>query len=608
MKKIPVALTMLAAFVLAACVHENTEQFTSEPAAEANTLVFSLKGNISTRTAEALPATPSSSIYLGEYVPGQQFWLDETITLLDGADQDIPATRGTPVYTENINDMYKTMAVAHHESNKGKIALANVMSDVIFDSMEESSSGAWRYSYSYPIDPWPNPDKAYWFFFRMPAKMPGVTLKETGTFNTANGAIEFSYVCPPKAESQQDILFAARPLTKSDYETALKSNTKGASILFHHVLTGVKFALGNNNDGTLKTHVTRVAFRGLRDKGSCVYTPRTEDGGYVDKPDQYSSSYPSGNSLPATVNWTVENSSSVFTADFDASDQTIDNTVTYTKEDGQTVDNHGNKFANSFYEGGASRNLNTENAELTFWLIPQTIPYTAVLHVWFDVFDGTTTRHHELDLDLGARLADSGKNEWKAGELRTYTIKPNIVDIEITDEIEENIKSDVVITNTGNVSEYVRCLITANWVDNDGNIVVGYSTKTGNEFVEPWLINETGTAANFGTFSFLPGGSAAGAAKWEYSGGYYYFKDPIGPGEDLPKTTPLFKSYTYALSDVPTVWLVNPLNPHDRYPAPGVHLEMDISVQSVIAEGYDSYSAAWAAVETASAYQTPSNN
>ena len=86
--------------------------------------------------------------------------------------------------------------------------------------------------------------------------------------------ISFNYQSPETGAAQQDILFAARSLSKAEHKTALPN---GASVLFNHALTGVKFRLGHNNDGVTKTNISKVVFHGLINKGSCVVTPASEN-------------------------------------------------------------------------------------------------------------------------------------------------------------------------------------------------------------------------------------------------------------------------------------------------------------------------------------------
>lgn len=66
-------------------------------------------------------------------------------------------------------------------------------------------------------------------------------------------------------------------------------------------------------------------------------------------------------------------------------------------------------------------------------------------------------------------------------------------------------KENVCVTNTGNISAYIRATYVVNWIDSGGNIVAsdpdGYS----------YTITEN------------PGG------KWKESGGYYYYPDPVAP-------------------------------------------------------------------------------
>ena len=61
---------------------------------------------------------------------------------------------------------------------------------------------------------------------------------------------------------------------------------------------------------------------------------------------------------------------------------------------------------------------------------------------------------------------------------------------------------------------------------------------------------------------------------------YYYYILPIGPGEYLAASDPLFESYTVGKS--PTFYIADAWG--DRWPAHNVHLEMDVAVQAIEAE------------------------
>lgn len=128
--------------------------------------------------------------------------------------------------------------------------------------------------------------------------------------------------------------------------------------------------------------------------------------------------------------------------------------------------------------------------------------------------------------------------------------EPTQVSVTVTDKIVAgNTKQDVVITNTSNIKAYIRAAVVANWCNDKGQVVMP-------------LENDIKLTLGAG---------------WSLSEGYYYYKDPVEAGKPVPNA--LFASYTA------------PDAPYE-----GLHLEMDIIVQAIQAEGMgvDSAQAAFA--------------
>lgn len=117
----------------------------------------------------------------------------------------------------------------------------------------------------------------------------------------------------------------------------------------------------------------------------------------------------------------------------------------------------------------------------------------------------------------------------------TNVFTPAEVDVTITDEIKEGAKQNVVIRNHSTIPVYIRVAVVANWVK-DGQIVA------------PW--NDYGS---------LPIASG-----WTKSDGFYYF----GPTSDA--------KIDFFIPNTPYKATV---------PVEGAHLEMDIIVQAVQADG-----------------------
>ena len=129
-------------------------------------------------------------------------------------------------------------------------------------------------------------------------------------------------------------------------------------------------------------------------------------------------------------------------------------------------------------------------------------------------------------------------------------------DVDITDEVEGEVKKDVVITNKSSYPVYIRVAIVANWRDAAGNIVA------------PWM-----NTASEGEFAGLPG------EYWVKYGDYYYYTLPVAAGQTTG--APLFTSYTIGTK------------PNDAEGNQAAYLEMDLLVQAVQAEPADAAKELW---------------
>lgn len=112
------------------------------------------------------------------------------------------------------------------------------------------------------------------------------------------------------------------------------------------------------------------------------------------------------------------------------------------------------------------------------------------------------------------------------------------VGIDLSDKVDGNVKSNVIIKSYGSESSYIRAAIIANWYDSEGNVVA------------PW--DETQ-----GTFTGRPGSG------WtKNADGYYYYGSAVTKATNINS---IFTTYT------------KPSTP----PVAGAHLEMTIMVQAV---------------------------
>ena len=76
---------------------------------------------------------------------------------------------------------------------------------------------------------------------------------------------------------------------------------------------------------------------------------------------------------------------------------------------------------------------------------------------------------------------------------------------EITETFENNVKSNVCVTNTGNVSAYIRAAVVVNWLDENDNIVASVPAEYSYDLKAPQNDN------------------------WVEHDGYFYYKLPVAP-------------------------------------------------------------------------------
>ena len=612
MKKIYIAMAAIATLMLASCVQEMPEngQNGIETLGK-NDIAFAIKGTVSTRSgADVIAPVKTVDIAMGEPENGVSYYLEESVTRLDGPYAVAPETRGTPAYTGNLDSLYGSFnAVAYPVGTIAEDAKPTI-ADGPYVKIENSD--LWTRKFN--SDPWPAGDNPeLYFFMRMPGNPAGVQGAYTYSYANSKGSISFTYKSPATAEQQQDILFSGRPIKKQECTTP-----NSAPVLFHHALTGVKFATDNHISslsGGTKTYITKVEFVGLKGSGTCTVTPIQENG-YHDDPNSYSSA--------TAVTWTGVSAveGATYSQEFDP-----DNYAKNIYSEHYDYDNGGTNygyFPDSFYandnayskeKNGTERrvsdwNINDGNASQTFWFIPQDFGKDAdlanvQLKVTF-IIDAGGKRSQPITrvIDNFGAVLSAAKVNWQAGELRTYTLKATEVAVTVEDEmLDADTKHMVQIRNMGNVPEWVRATVTANWciyVDADGNYVdptgktadqlrayeqvavYGYKTDTGDEFMDPWrLETEISSSPRYGTFYKSDGVVGFPATGWQAGpGGYYYYTNYIGVDEAA--TYNLFYSYIVTAANKPTVWLVNHKT-FQRYQVE-VHLVMDVLVQAILAE------------------------
>ncbi len=588
MRKIYFAMMAISAILFVSCMQQ--EQPFDDVKFGENDLVFTI-GEPATKAGSFKPEiTQGVSIPMGNDDQGNALFLDETIEELNPA----PATKGVPAYTVNVGTLYPSMGVLATFDEEEADEVREFTAIDMYDHMGTPSDpnapkgtntvgDGWRYTYSYSGNPWTDDTTPVDFYFNMPLSPTGVNIT-----SRANKQIKFTYSSPTTGAAQEDILFSTATYTKTQHDGYLPN---GAPVLMYHALTGVKFRTGHLNDNPTKTIITKVVIKGLKSSGTATFT---------------------GSDFDWDVDETTANFSQEFKNQAWSAEAGVDGTVTYTPKDST-------KFGNSWYAAAADKNLNDENGSLTFWFIPQEIDDNVTMEVTFRVKTKDTQDGEEIthEIAFGEKL-NEGRTEnlvWKAGQLRTYTLKPFDISVKIVDEMDGLTKSDLHVTNTGNVDEYVRMMVIGNWYgweteadslsyQNTGkpepDIMVGYTTDGSdgtNVMVEPWF-REDPVYGQYFDDSFKGGLPKAGRTDWvRGTGSYFYFTAKIGAGTTLDSATQaLFQYYDLPEDKIPEIYIPIATS-NKRVRACGVHLKMEIVVQAIGTTDPDGneYADCWAA-------------
>lgn len=560
MKRIYFVIAALAAVTLASC--EKEKDFKDATPLGKDDIAFSLQ-SAATRSAVTMAPKPGMTIKLDS-----QVCLEETIEDMDYA---APATRGVPAYTFNVGEIYKTMDVYGDSDGFGAAT---------FERMdEEMIENGWRYWHNYgSTDPWPDKTTPVDFYFSMPAQATGVS-----ELAYANKQITFTFDSPTSGTAQQDLLFSHTAVSKKQHDGYLPN---GAPVTMYHALTGVKFRNGHTNDGSTKTIIKSVTFKNLKSHGVCTVTPGAEG------------------TSKNKVAWEGLDNMATFTMDFSSIIPTYVPSAGADNPDGTISYGSDSQYAGtSWTSAAADHNINDEDGSFTFWFIPQTIDESVTLEITFlvktpDTPNGTEVPHVIKFGELVTKTTGEGESaektftEWKAGQLRTYTLKPFDVDVEIFDKMTNLTKDSLHVTNTGNVDEYVRIMVIGNWYGwksaedkaanpNNPMILVGYTSADPNNdtMVEPWYRENPVYAAGFD--STFPGGRPLASSHWKRgTGSYFYYDQVIGVGQQLSGTDALFQHYELKENMIPHIYL--PVaNQTARQEAVGVHLVMEVVVQAI---------------------------
>lgn len=558
MKKVFIALAIFAAAFFSSCNREKESNYVPQK----NGIAFYLQG-ISTKSAETAPL-----VGMIDLDKQSGLILEESVVSLDDDWYFAPMTKGSPAYTENVASLYGSFNAVAYKSGTTTKAL----DDAVFTAKD----GMWEHIYDITD---PLADGELRFFMRMPAD---VIDAQCDNFDyKTNGNIEFDYDSPATASGQRDMLFTSRTLSKAEYKPK-----QGAPVLFHHTLTGVKFRVQNSDDeiDDMGIVITKVEFNGFQTSGHCKVVPNKEDN-YKDNKTNYSSA--------TAVTWSpIEGAESIVMS------EEFDGMIDYSSET--------TSLPEAFYAKDNTHNVNDANASHTFWIIPQALTEGKTITVHFEM-NGKTDQYFVLDVTK----LKSGV-EWKAGELRTYTVKLNDVNVMIEDKVNlagnagngytGSSKTDIEITNTGNTDAYIRAAIVGQWLDAEGNTVFGFTDEINNLYlVESWYEDQFGenqmnVAGKHGTFTGLPGykGQAnPNANGWVLcTDGYYYYTTlvpPVATADPVSLATckPLFTKYE--LKERPDAVEIG----GEELDVSTMHFELEIATQAVSAKKLDGGTYSW---------------
>lgn len=542
---------LAAAAAFAACTDEPKENII--PEADANKVIFTVDGvdRIDTKaTGHKATSVQTDRIALSEPGDPDQLFLIETVEDMDNNYYNTELdTKGTPVYTETFANTYKNFSTIPYQG--GSRLTEGVKST--WSGLIQSSTN--RYAFDF-TNGWPGEDDIL-FFMGAPADLLKEEDSKLGYSNlfldATNKKISFDYTSPYLAAAEeggiltlddasklQDLLFTCKNVTKSEYKGA------GSTILFYHTLAGVKFKSGNAvREGTTKqssgteianiTNITSIKFTNIRTSGHCELTPSQS---YSNTDSNASASVPKSS---AAAVWTNLDG----TADFSISTRGVVN------NDGQFVDATAFEGSNEL----GQKNLNSSNFDQTFMFVPQETGNEG---------DCILTIEYEIGSKKFTKMVNFGKRKWEAGKLYTYTLTANHVAVSVKDEmvansagVDNQIKKNVKIKNSGNIDEYIRIAIVGNWYDSHS-----YETDGQDQIVCPWDPTNT-SQGEFNGWNDL----------WvKGDDGFYYYTYKVAAGQYV--NVPPFVSYTVGIC---------PFTMYDTK----AHLEIDILVQAIDATWKD---------------------
>ena len=353
-------------------------------------------------------------------------------------------------------------------------------------------SGSW-YAQDKGMSNWEFPDSRsyHWpstsaltFFAWTPASIltiadPGI--RDHFTRATESGNVLFSYaMATPDGNNdfvnQPDVAFAD---TTMSWTT---ENGGRADLTFDHMLSAVSFEIGRTSAITVKS----ITLSNILSEGSCEYNPRDPV-----KP----------------VDWTGVKTARTYTQEYNA-------------------DIPQNPYDSSKPEGEDNHTLPIGDVAETavFMVIPQKSGDAGSrIRLTVRFVTGESPEERTLSADLDESMAN-----WLPGYKYTYVLSGlgNTLLIEVKDEMDGNVKKDLVISNTemSDVKCFIRALIIGNWFEDKAE--PGATEPVPGRILHPWTLSD-------GTFvPLLPTGTTP-VNNWMLGDdGFYYYKYPVYPGTE----------------------------------------------------------------------------
>ena len=491
------------------------------------------------------PSLTAGAIDLSEESGIEGLRLSEEISSLDEFYFNGVSTKATPVFTENLAQMYSELYVNAYTDGEEFDSWGK--KDVKFTN--EEGTDLWSHNYSEGASDsnlaWPEDGKLI-FAIRTPDS-PAYTYEYSensveGKDGYGYGTLSVSgYSTPASVADQKDILYSTKLMDESD---------GSCKVLLYHALTGVKFKIDDskNKNGVKITGISKVEFNNIIYKGDFTIAPAYEG---------YSSSSNSDNAYPTSadvVTWYRDyDSVKSFSLNYD--------------EDEQGVDLGGGKydFPDAFKVDANKHNLNDADASKTFFFIPQEINGDVTLSVTYTYeTEGGEGGEVTTNIAFGKAVTTDkdGKTisyEWLPGQLRTYTLKVgDDLSISLQDEVKGNVKSSLTITNTNTATCYIRVAVVGNWLtDADAKDYQGLPAPIA---VTPCNQNDLLDVVDNNMREDF----------WVRVGNFYYYLYPLAGGKTITSGHTLFGNLDF--SDV-----------IKNKPYADCHLELSVAAQAILA-------------------------